>query len=422
MTHMAETAHATIPDHVPSQLVWAFDIVDGKDMRSHPFTATSRLHGNAPRVFWNPLDPYFGGAWVPTRAEDIRYVLDNPGLFSSVGQTQFAKFAGQSWSLLPLEIDPPEHAKYRGVLSRFFSPSAVRSLSGRIGERARSLIEAFGPAGECDFMAAFGRPYPVSIFLELMGLPLEHTDMFMAWEHDLLHNYDMEKRGQAIAEVGAYLRDLAEQRKLQPTDDLTSAVVTSIIDGREMTADEILGTLFVLFMGGLDTVLSTLGLFVLHLAEHPDQQERLRREPQRIEKAIDELMRRYSTVSVNRQCTRDLELGGAAIKAGDWLSLTLSLGSLDPHVFDDPLAVDFDRGATRHFGFSFGTHFCLGSHLARQELVIALRELLGRLPLWQVKAGHEPVLRGGGVYGVDTLPLSWAESAAPAGQAAPAER
>lgn len=407
MTQTPGAAHAAIPDHVPADRVWPFDIVGAEGMDSRPFATTVRLHAQAPRLFWNPLDPYFGGAWVPTRADDIRYILDNPGLFSSVGQTQFAKFAGQSWSIIPLEIDPPDHAPYRHMLSRFFSPSAVKALSERIGERARSLIQVFLPAGECEFMAAFGRPYPVSIFLELMGLPLEHADRFMAWEHDLLHNYDMAKRGQAIAEVGAYLRALAERRKADPIGDLTSAVVTSTIDGRELDDDEILGTLFVLFMGGLDTVLSTLGLFVLHLAEHPDDQDLLRREPRRIDKAVDELMRRYSTVSVNRQCTRDLELGGAALKAGDWVSVTLSLGSLDPEAFENPMKVDFDRGATRHFGFSFGTHFCLGSHLAKQELVIALRELLALLPPWQVTPGSEPTLRGGGVYGVDALPLSW---------------
>jgi cytochrome P450 len=396
-----------IPDHVPHDRVRSFDIVGDPDMARCPFARATRLHDEAPRMFWNTADPYFGGAWVPTRAEDIRFILDHPEIFTSKGQTQFAKFAGQNWDIIPLEIDPPEHGKYRRMLNPLFSPPAVELLAPRIVARATELIDRLVDVGECEFMTAFGRPFPVSVFLELMGLPDDQTDTFMAWEHDLLHNYDMTRRGAAIAEVGDYLLALASERRARPTGDLTSFVVAARVDGRLLTDDEVLGTLFVLFMGGLDTVLSTLGLFFLHLAEHPDQQALLRAAPERIDRAVDELMRRYSPVSVNRQCARDIEIGGARLKAGDWVSVTQSLGSLDPEAFEQPYEVHFDRRNNRHFGFSFGPHFCLGSHLARRELGVALREWLARVPMWRVKPGTEPLLRGGGVFGVERLELEW---------------
>jgi cytochrome P450 len=400
------TSSAFVPPHVPAELVKHVDLVGDEEMRACPFSHTARLH-KGPRIFWNTADPYFGGAWIPTRAQDIRFILGNPQLFRSKGQTRFAELAGQSWDIIPLEKDPPDHAKYRQMLNPLFSPSAVHELTPQLLARATALVDGILDRGECEFMAAFGRPFPVGAFVDLMGLPADQTDRFMKWEHSLLHDYDMAARGAAIVEVGAYLMDLAAERRARPAGDLTSLVISAKIDGRLLTDDEVLGTLFVLFMGGLDTVSSTLGLFFLHLAEHPDQQAELRANPAKIDHAVEELMRRYSVASVNRRCVKDTTLGGVFLKAGDWVSVTTSLASLDGEEFAAPLEVNLERKNIRHLGFSFGSHFCLGMHLARRELTIALREWLARIPPWRVKANTTPVLRGGGVYGVEWLALEW---------------
>jgi cytochrome P450 len=247
----------------------------------------------------------------------------------------------------------------------------------------------------------------VKIFMALMGLPMDMFDQFNAWEYDLLHNLDMQAKIRSAVAIKDFLNELAAERRANPTDDLTSKVVTAQIDGKPLTDDKVIGILYLLFVGGLDTVASSLGFFFQHLAEHPEQQQQLRDDPKLIEAAVEELLRRYSVVTTNRQCKVDVEVGGVQMKAGDWISVCDALGSLDDDAFENPMEVDFHRKNVRHFGFSFGPHFCMGSHLARRELQVALREWLVRIPPFRVKEGEVPVTHGSGVVGVDRLVLTW---------------
>lgn len=395
--------HST--DHVPPELVKPFDF-SGDAMRGCPFSQTAALHERG-RVFWNSENVQFGGSWVLTRAEDIRYVLNNPKLFSSKGETGFASMLGESWDLIPLELDPPVHTKFRQLLNPMLAPSVITKLTPGVTARAVELIEAVRGRGGCEFMEAFGRPFPVSIFMQLMGLPLDQTEMFLAWEFDLLHGPTMETRIAAAAAIRDYLGELAAARRAEPCGDLTSQVVLAEIDGRPLSDDEVKGVLYLMFVGGLDTVASTLGFFFRHLAEHPEQQERLRADPTMIERSVEELMRRFSVVTSHRQCMQDVALAGVQMKAGDWITINGSLASLDPTEFAKPLDVDFDRKNNRHLGFQFGPHFCLGSHLARRELQITLREWLARIPTWRLKPGVPIEAHGGGVFGIERLELEW---------------
>jgi cytochrome P450 len=169
----------------------------------------------------------------------------------------------------------------------------------------------------------------------------------------------------------------------------------------------VIGALFLFFVGGLDTVASSLGFIFEHLATHPEQQQWLRENPAEIPHAVEELLRRFSVVTVYRQATADVELDGVLVKQGDWISLTQSLGSLDPREFDNPMEVDFQRKQVRHFAFSFGPHFCIGSHLARREMAVALQQWLTRIPPFRVKEGSTTVRHAGGVYGIEHLELAW---------------
>ena len=396
-----------IPGHVTPDVVRSVDFMASPKPGGCPFSVTAQLHQDSPRIFWNP-DSSWGGAWIPTHGEDMRFILTQPDLFTNKGEAGFSRLMGESWDLVPLELDPPEHTTYRSLLNGLLSPSVVARLTPGITARAVELIEAVREKGECEFLDAFGRPFPVSIFMQLMGLPGELTDQFLAWEFDLLHDPSMDKKVAAAFAIRDYLATLAADRRAYPTGDLTSSVVTAKIDGELLTDERVKGMLYLLFVGGLDTVASSLGFFFRHLAEHPDQQARLRREPALVDRAVEELLRRFSVVTVHRQCLSDVELGGVRMKAGDWITLNTSLGSLDPESFDDPLAVDLNRRNVRHFGFSFGPHFCAGSHLARRELTTALREWLARIPTWRIKANEAVQARGGGVYGVERLVLSWA--------------
>ncbi|MDO7843608.1 cytochrome P450 [Sphingomonas immobilis] len=394
-----------IPDHVPAELIKPFSFAGEPEMSRCPFSATSRLH-EGPRIFWNPANPQFGGSWVPTRAEDIRYVLNTPSLFSNKGEAGFSGLVGEQWDLIPLELDPPEHGKFRQLLNPLLAPPAVAKLTPGVTERAVRLIEAVRAKGGCEFMDAFGRAFPIGVFMQLMGLPEEHYDTFVTWEFELLHSGDMARRVAAAVAIRDFLRTLASERRANPTGDLTSFVVQAQIDGKDLSDDEVMGILYLLFAGGLDTVAASLGFFFRHLAENPEQQTFLRENPDRIDKSIEEMLRRFSVVTVHRMCKVDLEMAGVQMRAGDWITINDSLGSLDPAEFDEPMEVDLDRKNVRHLAFSFGPHFCMGSHLARRELSIALHEWLARVPTWRIRPGS-PVQVHGGLFGVEHLELEW---------------
>lgn len=394
-----------IPAHVPDHLVKAFDFAGAPGMERCPFRTTHALHGDK-RIFWNPDDRRFGGSWVPTRAEDFRFILSHPELFSSKGESGFSQLVGESWDMIPLELDPPEHTKFRRLLNPLLSPPAVAKMAAGVADRCIALIEAVREKGGCEFMAAFGRPFPIGVFMQLMGLPEDLYETFLHWEFELIHAPDIQRKAVAAMAIREFLADLAAKRRAAPTGDLTSFVVTAKVDGRPFTDDEVMGTLYLLFVGGLDTVASSLGFFFRHLAEHPDQQDYLRANPDRIEKAVEELLRRFSVVTAARMCTQDTEVAGVQMKRGDWITINGSLASLDPEEFADPLEVDFDRRNNRHFGFQYGPHFCLGSHLARRELVIALAEWLARVPTWRLRPGA-PIVVHGGLFGVEHMELEW---------------
>jgi cytochrome P450 len=395
------------PEHVPPELVKPFDAGADPESQRCPFSVMAKLH-EGPRTFWNSHNYLFGGAWQPTKAEDMRFILNTPELFSNKEQAGFSGLIGETWDLVPVELDPPDHTTYRKLLNPMFSPPAVAKLTPRVVERAAALIETVREDGECEFTEAFGRPFPIGIFMELMGLPNDMSDQFNRWEFDLLHQYDLATKAKSAMAIRDYLLGLAAERRANPVDDLTSRVVAARIDGELVSDDRVMGILFLLFVGGLDTVAASLGFIFRHLAEHPADQQRLRDEPQLIERAVEEMLRRYSVVTVNRRCKRDVEVGGVQMKEGDWISVADALGSLDPDEFEDPMRVDFDRKNIRHLAFSFGPHFCLGSHLARRELTVAIREWLVRVPPFRVKEGETPIAHGSGIFGVDRLVLTWA--------------
>ncbi|MET0371777.1 MAG: cytochrome P450 [Sphingobium sp.] len=398
-----------IPAHVAPAPVHDFDLFDNPGMAKCPFSTVAKLH-DGPDVFWSPTILREGqgeGAWVVTRAELMRHILQHPELFSSKGEAGFSKLIDEDWDMIPLEVDPPRHTQFRQLLNPILYPRVVSQMTPGVIARADELIDPIAKGNGCEFMEAFGRPFPISIFMQLMGLPLDQMPIFLVWEEDLLHSTSLVRRKAAAKAIRLYLETLAADRRANPTDDLASLVVTSKIDGRLFTDDEVIGTLYLFFVGGLDTVASSLGWFFHHLATHPEQQQWLRDNPDEIPHAVEELLRRFSVVTSRRQCTQDTEVGGVKMKQGDWISLTYSLASLDPREFDNPLDVDFTRKGVRHFGFSFGPHFCIGSHLARREMAVALRQWLARIPQWRLKPGAPVLMHGGGVFGVERLELEW---------------
>lgn len=400
-----------VPDHVPSDLAKPFNLFTAEGMEKCPFQTAQRMR-ELGRIFWNSTNPLFRGSWVLTQAEDMRHVLNSPQLFSSHGQAGFMTLEGAALTLIPLEADQPRHTKYRQLLNPLISPGVVAKMTEGVSRRAIALIEAVREQGHCEFNRDFAIPFPVSIFLQLMGLPEQEMDRFLAWESVLVHTGDTATGNAAMEtaaiEITEYLNELAAARRLAPQDDLASFIVNARIDGELLDDKEVLGIMYLLFLAGLDTVTATTGWIFHHLAENPDQQQRLRENPDQIPKAIEELLRRFSIITTHRRCNQDVEVAGVSMKAGDWITVPYTLGSTDGGMFHDPMTVDLDRKNARHFAFGFGPHFCMGSHLARRELDVALREWLARIPNgWRVKPGVETRTHGGHSIGFDRIDLVW---------------
>jgi cytochrome P450 len=340
--------------------------------------------------------------------EDLRKVYLDTDTFSSKDLSPFAMLIGETWTNLPVEIDPPAHAKYRSFINPLFTPAAMARLEDRIRGYAVDYIEAFRERGSCEFMAEFAFEFPIKVFLELMDFPLSNTAQFLEWEHGLLHEFDLEKMAQSVRNVVGFLREQIAKRRNQPREDIISYALGVEIDGRKLTDDELVGFAFNMFVGGLDTVSTNMGNQFVHLARNPQDQVHLRDNPKQIPNAIDELMRAYPAVTTFRTCTKETEIGGVSILPGDKVAMCTTLAGRDPEEFPEPHLVRFDR-KPRHVSFGFGPHMCVGMHLAKREMRIAIEEFVNRIPDFGIEPGHEIEYHLGMIQPV-SLPLVWQRS------------
>lgn len=403
-----------IPSHVPRHLVrddlsfvWGSEPNDNED----PFYQHKLLLSeDVPRVFYTTDAKRFlfrdEGIWAFTRYEDIKEIYQNAELFSTEGVAAFQRMVGEDWPMIPLGIDPPEHWKYRALLNPMFSPQAMTKMEGSVRQTAKDLIDEFAAKGECDYTVDFARPYPVKIFLTLMGLPFSEYLTFLEWEFKILHTSDTEVRVEGVRAALAYLREFIKERKANPSNDLASHIIHGKIDGRPLTEDEIMGTVFFLFIGGLDTVAATLSLIFRRLALHPEWQKQLRENFDLIPEAVEEFLRTNPLVNSFRLVTKDTELAGVDIKKGDYVLCLNVSGNFDPDVFENPDDINFQRQGNRHFSLAGGAHRCLGSHLARRELRFALEEWFKQIPDFRIKEGAD-VPAYPGLISVPSLPLVW---------------
>jgi cytochrome P450 len=230
---------------------------------------------------------------------------------------------------------------------------------------------------------------------------------FLAWEYEVLHATDMEVRKRGLKKIIDYLRGAIEDRRQHLGDDLISFAIKARIDGEPISEDDLMGIVFMLYIGGLDTVVATLGFMFRFLANSPEHRRDLIDHPEIIPDAVDEMLRAFASVNGSREVTRDTEFAGVQMKKGDRVFVATIAANRDPTEFPDPHKVDFRRENKRHLTFLVGPHRCIGSHLARRELRIALAEWLKRIPDFSVKPGAVMPAHAGGVWGIEYLPLAW---------------
>ena len=345
-----------------------------------------------------------------TRYEDVVWALRHPDLFSSGSD---AIDIGNIRPLIPLQIDPPDHVKFRRLLDPLFAPREMEKLEADVRALVVELIDGFVDAGTCEFNAAVAVPLPCTVFLRLMGLPLADLDLFLRFKDGIIRpDAATPAEGRAMAreigtEIYAYFETVIAERRRQPQDDMLSGFLSAEIDGEVLTTEDIMDIAYLFLLAGLDTVTASLGCAVAYLAAHPERQQALREDPSLIPAAIEELLRWETPVpGVVRVATQDVEVAGSTIPAGATVTCLLASANTDGAEFADPESVDFGRSANRHLAFGGGVHRCLGSHLARLEMRVALEELHARVPEYAVEAGETPIYTMG-IRGVEYLPLVW---------------
>ncbi|MBX6766269.1 MAG: cytochrome P450 [Actinomadura rubrobrunea] len=346
------------------------------------------------------------GFWVLTRHDDIVAAYQDVASHSSRAISVMDPNPSHQW--IPIMLDPPEHTTWRRLLRPLFTPARAAAMEGAVRRRCIELIEGLAARGSCDFVADFTRRFPTTVFLEFMGLPTDRLEEFLQWEYAILHPPSSgEGRVEAMGKVAACFQELIAERRADPRDDAVSAAIAFAPDGRPVTDGELLQLCILLFMAGLDTVTAQLSYSFWHLARHDADRARIVADPGIIPDAVEELLRAYSLVLPARKLTADAEVHGCPMRAGDMLMLPLMMANRDPRAFPDPQTVDFDRRPNRHIAFGAGPHRCLGSHLARLELRIALEEWHRRIPDYRIPDGAQPMEHASLVLGLDTLPLTW---------------
>jgi cytochrome P450 len=396
-------------ERLPADLVRPYGLgfyaaVDADD----PYDVIIPKVHEGPELFWDPKgSPRGDGAWIFRRSEDIRAAFLDEEHFTAVGAVGVLDLIGLEGGLIPAEIDLPEHSWYRAVLNPLFSPKRMKALSQVVDEESTRLIAQIRDKGECNFIPDFAVPLPVGIFLSLLGLPLSEIDTYVRWNKTITGATDLSKKVEALQLMSEHLKEALAERRKSPRDDVLTTLVTAEVDGRRMNESEQLRSAIMLFFAGLDTVTSGLSWMIKYLAEHPDDQEKLRNAPELLPSATEEFLRAFAPLTVNKRCRkRFVARNGVVIEPGERVLLSCPLANRDPEAYPEPNRIIFDRNAT-HSTFAYGIHRCIGSHLARQEVMISMRNLLAQLPTFRRKDDARLPMRFGSVLTLTELPLVW---------------
>lgn len=336
------------------------------------------------------------GVIVSSRA-GVDEVIRNPDVFSSGVMAHDLK---TKRPLIPLQIDPPDHRKYRRILDPLFAPQRMKVLEHSTSRLVNDLIDQFIDDDEIDFSKQFSGPFPSQVFLTIFGLPMHDLPRFLTMKdgvirpdqvvgHEFGHPETEAYQQQTADSIYAYFEQVIDERTTgEDRDDLLSHFLHADADGDRLTHEEILDICFLFLIAGLDTVTASLDCFFGYLAEHPEVRHKIVEEPDGVPAMVEEMLRWETPVmGCARVATRDTDIGDFAISEGEQVMALLGAANVDEAEFPEAGGLVWDRGTNRHLAFGGGIHRCLGSHLARLELRVALREWHGRIPDYCIKPG-----------------------------------
>jgi cytochrome P450 len=380
--------------------------VDPHDL-AHPQEMLKGLRAVGPVV---DMGDEGGGMFVVGHDESVRHVLQNPQVFSSGLD---AVSIGQVRPLIPLQIDPPEHRNYRKLLDPIFAPKQVALLEDQTRDLVKELIGPLVPQGRAHVHRELSEPLPTTVFLQLLGLPVSRTREFIELKDGIIRppTHTPEDRIAYCNEVGqkiyAVLQEAIDERQQERRDDFLSMFLDAEVDGHRLTEEDVLDIGYLFFLAGLDTVTASLDCMLTFLAENPGHRQQLADDPSLIPYAVEEMLRWETPVqAVIRVTTEDTEVAGCPIPKGRPVAVVLGSANTDEAAWSDVDTIDFDRKGNRHIAFGGGAHRCLGSHLARMELRVALEEWHAAIPDYRLPDGLVPSYSQA-LRSVDNLELEW---------------
>jgi cytochrome P450 len=365
--------------------------------RADPYAAYARLREQAPVCRGMGFEPGMPGVWHVARYADIQRVLKDPRFthqhtretaLETVSANDETRLFRELSGLSLLFIDPPDHTRLRGLVSKAFTPRMVEALRPRVQALAEELLDAAASTGTLDVISGYAMPLTLTIIAEMLGVPIESREEMRAWAGVLVQAIDC-KRDTAIygpaTEVAlrlvALFQGVLAERRAAPRDDLISELLQAHEEDDQLSEQELIVTATTLLLAGHETTVNLIGNGTLALLRHLDQLALLRAQPELIASAVEEFLR-YEAPSqmASRVAPEEMELGGQIIGRGEILNLLLGAGNHDPEAFSNSDGLDIGRVNNRHLAFGMGMHYCLGAPLARLEGQIAIETLLRRFP------------------------------------------
>ncbi len=410
---MTETIAGDFPISPTKDWARDLDILDPRYV-SDPSGVWRELRDSCPVAFSERR----GRAWMPVNYDDVSAVAHDTEHFSSrrIGVVDLPESEREGRPLLtapPITSDPPEHTWARRILLPAFSPGRIETMTPITQGVARELLDSIAAGDHADAARDYAQHIPVRVIAHMLGVPAADEEMFTNWAVRILQEgfNDLQASLDAIVETLKYFGVRVDERAALPADerpdDLITLLVETEIDGEPLDRRHLLGTCFLLLLAGIDTTWSAIGSSLWHLATHPEDQARLRAEPDLIDSAVEELLRVYSPVTMAREVMADVEVAGCPMKSGDKVLMSFPAANRDPAQFENPDEFIIDRERNRHVAFGSGIHRCLGSNLARMELRVAIQEWLARVPTFELADPAAVTWTGGQVRGPRSIPVRW---------------
>ncbi len=378
-------------------------------LQDDPVPYFKEIRDHAPIVWSEEL----GGYWMITRYDDMEWAARNPEIFSNemLSIPPHDVFAEKA---IPIQLDGEHHRKWRQAMSELFNPSVVNHFTPEIRQATIDTIEPYIEKGGCEFIEDIAVKLPAEAFLITFGIGREYLPQIMDYKEWLRHAMPKANNQAEVIEAAQplwqFFSDAIDRRRdegIEGRRDVLSGLLRIRFDGREPTQDEMINVAFMNMLAAFDTTTAAMAVVFLHLAQNPDTQDYVVAHPAKIPAVVEELIRHDPVSATARMVVQDVERHGVKMRKGDMVLMPWGMSGLDPSVFENPDVVDFDRTVTRQLVFAIGPHRCLGMHLARRVIRLAVEEWHARVPRYGITEGLKPVRHFTTVRGVTSLPISY---------------